>query len=322
MCASVYAARTMDSVAGLLDGPRARAAFLLCSSLQPPWSLRIADEAPLTVCAVVRGHAYVLMADRDPVRLAAGDVAIFRGPDHYVVADAPDTAPQVEILPGQECVVVPGARPAAMTDLGVRTWGNQADGEDVLLTGTYTEQGEVSRRLVQALPVLVVVRGDSWDCPLVPYLAEQVALDHPGQEALLDRLLDLLLIAALREWFDRPDARAPGWYEAHADPVVGPALQLIHHRPAEPWTVATLAHEVGASRAALARRFSQQVGEAPMAYLTGWRLALAADLLCEPGATLASVAPQVGYGSSYALSTAFKRVRGLTPGAHRSARVS
>jgi AraC-like DNA-binding protein len=139
----------------------------------------------------------------------------------------------------------------------------------------------------------------------------------PGQEAVLDRLLDLLLIAVLRAWFARPDADAPGWYRAAGDPVVGYALRLMHHNPAHPWTVAELAHETSVSRAALARRFHELVGEPPMAFLTNWRIALAADLLLEPGATIGSVAHEVGYGSSFALSTAFKRLRGVSPQQHR-----
>ena len=117
----------------------------------------------------------------------------------------------------------------------------------------------------------------------------------------------------------RPDARAPGWYAASADPVVGPALRLLHHEPARPWTVAALAAETGVSRAALARRFTELVGEPPMAFLAGWRLALAADLLRDPQTTLTAVARQVGYGSPYALSTAFRRVRGVSPREHRAA---
>jgi AraC-like DNA-binding protein len=122
----------------------------------------------------------------------------------------------------------------------------------------------------------------------------------------------------LRAWFARPDAPAPGWYRAHADPVVGHALRLMHHNPAHPWTLAALAREVGVSRAALARRFHELVGEPPMTFLTGWRIALAADLLREPGATLASVALQVGYGSPFALSSAFKRRRGVSPQQYRA----
>ncbi len=72
------------------------------------------------------------------------------------------------------------------------------------------------------------------------------------------------------------------------------------------------------SRAALARRFTELVGQGPMTFLTEWRLALAADLLLEPGATVQAVAPQVGYGSGFALSAAFKRVRGVSPTTHRT----
>ncbi len=125
-----------------------------------------------------------------------------------------------------------------------------------------------------------------------------------------------MLITALRTWFDRPGA-APAWYAAAGDPVVGPALRLLRNDPARPWTVARLAAEVGVSRAALARRFTELVGEPPMTFLTGWRLALAADLLREPDATLAAVARRVGYGSPFALSTAFRRERGVSPRAHR-----
>jgi AraC-like DNA-binding protein len=92
---------------------------------------------------------------------------------------------------------------------------------------------------------------------------------------------------------------------------------MLHNRPAHPWTVASLAAATGVSRAALARRFNDLVGEPPMTFLTGWRIALAADLLREPDATVGSVAHQVGYGSPFALSSAFKRVRGISPQEHR-----
>jgi AraC-like DNA-binding protein len=93
---------------------------------------------------------------------------------------------------------------------------------------------------------------------------------------------------------------------------------MLLNNPAHPWTVATLAAGVGVSRAALARRFAELVGKPPMAFLTGWRLAMAADLLREGDATVGAVARQVGYGSSFALNTAFKRVRGISPQEHRA----
>ena len=320
----------MDTLAGLLDGPRARGAFLLRSTLEPPWSMRIEDSAPLTLVAVVSGHAHVLPDDGPPVLLAAGDVAIVRGPGDYTVADDPGTPPQVVVLPGQVCVAPDGTAIKAMDALGVRAWGNRVDGATVLLTGTYQEHREITRRLLEALPPLVVLpaagrpaatgdgRPQDVTGRLVALLAEEVAQDEPGQEAVLDRLLDLLLIAVLRAWFARPEGAAPGWYRAHGDPVAGPALRLLHEDPARPWTVASLAAEVGVSRATLARRFTDLVGEPPMAYLADWRLGLAADLLREPGATVGAVARQVGYGSPFALSAAFKRRFGTSPRDHRA----
>jgi len=308
----------MDAVAALLDGPRARGAFLLRSSMNPPWSLRIRDEAPLTLVAMVRGTAWVMPDGDPPVALAAGGVAIIRGAGHYTVADDPATEPEIVILPGQRCATPGGRDLGGLMDLGVRTWGNSRQGAAVMLTGTYQVQGDVSDRLLTSLPNVLTLAEGEWDTPLIPLLAQEIAKDDPGQEAVLDRLLDLLLIAVLRAWFARPDGQAPAWYRAYADPVVGPALRALHADPAHRWTIAELARSVGVSRAALARRFTESVGEPPMAHLTAWRIALAADLLREPGATIGSVAHQVGYGSSFALSTAFTRVRGVSPREHRA----
>jgi AraC-like DNA-binding protein len=307
----------MDALVGFLNGPRARGAFLLRSVLDPPWSLRIRDEAPLTIAAVVRGTAWVMYDDDQPRPMHAGDVAVMRGPDHYTVADSPDTAPQVIIHPGQLCTTLDGVSVAESMRQGVRTWGNNPNGATVVLTGTYQADGEISRRLTDALPRLIVLRESEWHCPVVPLLADEIGKDDIGQEAVLDRLLDLLVVAVLRAWFARPDVQAPTWYRAHTDPIAGHALRLLHNNPAHPWTVGSLAAEVGVSRAALARRFTELVGEPPIAFLTGWRLTLAADLLLEPDATVGAVARRVGYSSPFTFSTAFKRRYGLSPNAHR-----
>lgn len=307
----------MDALAGLLDGSRARGAFLLRVVLDPPWSVRIQDEAPLSLVALTRGEAWVIPDDDEPVRLRPGEVAIMRGPDPYTFADHPATPPRAVILPGEHCVTPDGKSLAQAMDLGVRTWGNSVDGSVMMLIGTYQMRGELSGRLLRAMPALLVVPGNALDCPLIAMLRDEIAKDSPGQDVFLDRLLDLLLIASLREWFSRQDSDAPAWCRAHTDPVVGLALQLLHNNPAHPWTVAGLAAKVGTSRAALARRFTELIGEPPMTYLTGWRLTLAADLLHEPDATLDAVARQVGYSGAFALSTAFKRVYGVSPRVYR-----
>ena len=307
----------MDALASLLDGPRARGAFMLRSIMSPPWSLRILAEAPITLLAMAEGEAWIVPDDGERIRLGPGDVAVTRGPDHYIVADEPTTPPDIVIHPGQRCTTVDGDDLFEELDLGVRTWGNDPNGSAVMLVGAYEEMGDVSERLLRALPPVLSLESDQWDSPLIPLLVDEVVKDDPGQSAVLDRLLDLLLIAFLREWLARPEAEAPAWYRAQGDPVVGEALRMMYDRPDHSWTVASLAAEAGASRAALARRFHDLVGEPPMTFLTEWRVALAADLLREPDATVGSVAKRVGYSSPFALSTAFKRIRGVSPKEHR-----
>ncbi|MFE3034049.1 AraC family transcriptional regulator [Streptomyces canus] len=303
----------MDALAGLLEGPRARGAFMIRACFDPPWAVRIEDRAPLTVMLMVRGEAVVLPDAGEPVRLRPGDLAIARGPDPYTCADDPATAPQALILPGGECSYPDGRSLNGSMDLGVRTWGDRLDGGTVVLIGTYLMESEISNRLLDALPPLLSLTTDVWECALTPLLMEEIVRDEPGQEVVLDRMLDLLVIAALRAWFSRPEAAAPAWYAALADPVVGRVLRLMQDDPAHPWTVASLAAKAGVSRAALARRFGELVGEPVMTYLTGWRLALAADRLREGNATLDAIARQVGYGSAFALSSAFKRGYGISP---------
>ncbi|VXB16113.1 AraC family transcriptional regulator [Nocardioides sp. AX2bis] len=313
----------MDVLEALLDGPRARRAFLLRALLDPPWSLRIEDEAPLCVLAALRGDAWLCPDGEQPVRLPEGHVAVVRGPEHYTLADRPDTAPDVVIHPGGRCTSVEDGRGLGDEwSLGIRTWGRDAAGECVLLVGTYEGEGEASRPLLSALPRVVLLDPDDAGSGLLRVLVTEMQVEAPGQRALLDRLLDVVLISALRTWFTGREAQAPGWFRAQDDPAVGAALALLHQQVAHPWTVAELAHRVGVSRAALGRRFTALLGEPPMAYLTGWRLALAADLLCASDATVASIAGQVGYGTPFSLSAAFKRHYGLSPQQYRSGRAS
>jgi len=142
--------------------------------------------------------------------------------------------------------------------------------------------------------------------------------DEPGQAAVLDRLLDLLLTAVLKAWFARHGGNRPAWWQFQGDRIVERALRLMHDTPAHPWTVAELASQLSVSRASLARRFHEHVGEPPMTFLKNWRMAMAADLLRDPAETVSSVAEKVGYATPFAFSTAFKRVRGISPQQHRA----
>jgi AraC-like DNA-binding protein len=314
----------VDDLVALLDGPRARGAFLLRCPMSRPWGLRLQDESPLTLTAVVRGHAWVLPDGGDPTRLAEGDVVVTAGPDHWTLADDRATTPGIVIHPGQHCTTRDGRPLEQELDRGVRTWGNSGldAADDLFVTGAYWVEGEVGRRLLGALPPVLVLREAEIDSPLVGVLAAEVGRDRPGQEAVLDRLLDLLLIAVLRAWFAHDDARTPRWWAGRTDPVLGPVLQVLQHNPGHPWTVAELARVAGLSRAAFARRFTTVLGEPPMAYLTRWRILLAADLLLDPQATVASVAARVGYGTPFALSAAFKRELGTSPRDYRTRSVA
>ncbi|MFB7373436.1 AraC family transcriptional regulator [Streptomyces sp. NPDC056222] len=193
------------------------------------------------------------------------------------------------------------------------------EGSALLLSGAYTGQGEISERLLHALPEVLVVRSTDVHPPLLELMVEEIIRDGPGQQVMRDRLLDLMLLSTLRTWFDQSEAHAPAWYRAMDDPAVGHAVRLLHSDPAHPWTVANLAAESGLSRAAFARRFTAQVGEPPMTYLTSWRIDLAAELLRGTDATVGSIARKVGYANTFALSVAFKRLRGISPTEHRAA---
>src|SRR4029077_15577914 len=125
----------MDPLSGLLDRTRARGAFVLCSVLAAPWSIKVEDRAPLTLVAVIRGAAAITTAVGTQAELHDRDIALLRGPEPYIVADPPSTSPQVSIGPDQVCTLIdPAARP--MGPLGVRSWGNDPAGETPLLTAT------------------------------------------------------------------------------------------------------------------------------------------------------------------------------------------
>jgi len=315
----------MDALGDLLDGVRARTAAFCQAVLEPPWAMRIADEAPLALATPLHGHAWIVPDDDSPTLIRTGDVAVIKGPAPYTVADHPDTTPSLVVHAGNRLTTTDGLDVTAAqrhrthtSMLGPRADELRSDNAAVVASGTYQVTGDVSGRLLAALPGVVWVAREDVRSPIMELLAEEVGRDEPGQQVVLDRLLDLALIATLRAWFARPEADAPGWHRAHGDPLVGPALRIIHDDPARPLTVATLAAMTGASRAAFARRFAAVVGQPPMTYITHWRLDLAADLLRNSDATVGSVARQVGYANAFALTVAFKRVRGITPRQHRT----
>lgn len=307
----------MDTLAGLLDAPRARGAFALRTVMSSPWSLRILAKSPLTLIAGVAGELWVIPDDGEAVRIGPGDIAVTRAPAHYNVADSPTTPPKAVILPGQHCCDLGGNSLLEEMTRGVRTWGNDPDGSTVFLVGAYEHLSDISDRLLRALPPTLSLTHGDWESPLVPLLCDEVVKDEPGQAAVLDRLLDLLCTAVLKAWFARQDASRPDWWRFQGDRVIERALRIMHDDPAHPWTIDKLAAKCGASRSSLARRFHDLVGEPPMTFLKNWRMARAADLLCQPNETVSTVAEKVGYATPFAFSAAFKRVRGISPRQHR-----
>ncbi len=308
----------MDNLGGLLDAPRARGAFALRTVMSSPWSLRIVAESPLTLIAGIAGESWVVPDEGDPVRVGPGDIAVTRAPDHYTVSDTPETSPTVVIHPGQNCCDLDGNSVLESMTHGIRTWGNDPEGDTVFMVGAYEHLSDISDRLLRALPPLIYLSGNDWESPLVPLLCDEVVKDEPGQAAVLDRLLDLLVTAVLKAWFAQNDSGRPEWWRFQGDRIVERALRLMHDHPASQWSMQSLATEAGASRASLARRFNDLVGEPPMTFLKNWRMALAADLLCSPNESVGTVAEKVGYSSPFAFSAAFKRVRGMSPQDHRT----
>ncbi|MFE6308180.1 AraC family transcriptional regulator [Nocardiopsis sp. NPDC057823] len=307
----------MDALSDLLDGVRARGALFSRSLMEPPWSVRFDHALPLSLVTMVRGRAWVAPGRGDPLPLEAGDIAVLRGPGAHTVAHPADAATTCTVLSEQVCLGPDGEPLNEDVVLGVRTYGRSFDAPDLLLSGGYDVTGEVGRRLLSALPEVLVVPADACHDPLTQMILNEVDCQVPGQQVVLDRLLDLALVSTLRTWFDRPEADPPAWYTALADPVVGAALRAVHNRPDAAWTVAGLAEVCGVSRATLARDFTALVGVPPMAYLAEWRMTLAADLLRDTAETVGAIARRVGYADAFAFSAAFKRVRGVSPTDHR-----
>lgn len=287
-----------------------------------PWALRIEDGAALTVVVVLDGACRLEHpSPAAPAALDSGDLALIRGgPDPYVIGDARGSSPRIRVLPGNRPVSMSGEEIGQAMNLGVRTWGSPDGDSDTtrLLTGIYEDVGEASHRLLDAIGTVVIRRGAADASAYVGLLASESLSNAPGQSAVLDRLLDLVLVDTVRDHFATHPDRAPGWYTALEDTLVGSALRAIHADPAAPWSVVGLAADVGLSRAAFSRRFRDAVGEPPMAYVKRWRLTLAADHLADPDLPVGRIAMLVGYHSPFTFSAAFKTHHGVSPSDYRA----
>jgi AraC-like DNA-binding protein len=256
---------------------------------------------------VLAGSYWLVPADADPIALGTGDVLFLPHGGEYGVTDAPTT--RFLDLPSH-------AQEPAGRDASVRP-------SAVVLCGAYRLDADRGHPLLDELPGVVhIPAGVGRHTRLraaVDLLGAELQEPRPGAAAVVPSLLDTLLVYVLRTWLDEQPAcgGTTGWAAALADPAVSAALDAIHDDPARPWTVAELAARAGLSRAAFARRFASLVGRPPLAYLTWWRLTVAARLLRDSDAPLAAVAERVGYGSEYAFANAFKRAFTIAPGHYR-----
>ncbi|MFL6113560.1 MAG: AraC family transcriptional regulator [Catenulispora sp.] len=308
----------MDALSDLLHRSRAGNADVRQLIQRPPWSMTFADAPPLTVFAALGGRAVVRLEDLPeipPVELAAGDVAVVTVSRRHTISDDLTTAPQVVIRAGHKRLLGPDDRHANPANaLAPRTYGDGLPGATTVIRGAYALQGDAGRRLLSTLPPLAKVAANPRIGAALELLTSEAARDEPGQDAVLYRMLDLILVLTLREGCAQSGLERPTWYRALSDAAIGAALERVHSDPAHHWTVAGLATAAGMSRAAFAARFTELVGQPPLTYLTDWRMTLAADMLRDGSEmTVAAAARAVGYLDASAFSVAFKRVKGVSP---------
>lgn len=315
----------MDTLSEVLENLRSSGALIGKNLLTPPWAIRLETGSALTVATMLRGKGWLHRDGHAPLRMEQRDLVVLSGPGTGLITDdaaadvAPTrTAPTCTVSASGVCTDPRGAAWEETTDLGDAVAGQCLDADHVLLNGTFRTHGRIADRLLESLPPVIVVPRAQQRSRAPELLEEELENTELGRQAVLDKLLDLVLIGALRDWVRLPDAAAPAWYKATTDPVVGAAIAAIHADPARAWTVDALARISAVSRASFARRFAEMMGEPPISYLAAWRLCLAADLIEGTADTLESIARRVGYSSAHALSAAFTREFAMRPSHYRS----
>jgi AraC-like DNA-binding protein len=260
---------------------------------------------------IAAGACWLAVEGHEPVQLASGDVVLIPSGAAHRLTDVPDRpARPITEIAGRSledgpppCVVVDGDGPAT-----------------VWLCGGYRLAPDLQHPLTRMLPpVVVVTAAQSRRTGLgaaVELLAAEVEGTDPGAPAVMASLVDLLFVYLLRAWLAEHHEET-GWGRALFDPAVGAALALVHDDPAQPWTLEALARAAGLPRATFSRRFAALTGQSPMAYVTTWRMALAARMLRDEPATLRQISQRVGYESEFAFARTFKRTTGRPPGQYR-----
>jgi AraC-like DNA-binding protein len=217
-------------------------------------------------------------------------------------------------------------RPSALKGMWCIDHGG--GGEETRMVCGFLESSEfLVSPVFRTLPALHVDRtGDDKVSAVLTSTVKQILTfadtAEPGTEITLGRSMELLFVEVLRRYAERLPANAKGWFAALHDPLVGRALQFVHADPTRRWTVDDLAREAGSSRTVLAERFNEVLGQAPIEYVTNWRMQLASERIRNSTDSFAAIAADVGYGSLPAFNRAFKRVTGMTPGQLREGSAS
>ncbi|MFI6818995.1 AraC family transcriptional regulator [Nonomuraea sp. NPDC050328] len=308
----------MDLLAEALESMRTGRPTSIRTDGHAPWGLELPPTAGAGFHVVLHGSCWLVPVDAahpTPALLESGDVVFLRSGSRFVLADHPDTPAQV---PRPEQYTK--APPIGSVVLGAA----QPDGRGPrtsLLCGNYHLDLARPHPLLRQLPEVIHLPTrhgrHSGLAAAVRLLGAE--LDHPriGSQGIVPALIDSLLLYILRAWLEEQPAAAHGWSAALRDSAVVAALTAIHDVPSAAWTVESLAVRSGLSRAAFAKRFATLVGEPPMAYLTRWRMTLAAKLLRDSDIPLTTVAAQTGYSTEFAFAKAFKREYGIAPGHYR-----
>jgi AraC-like DNA-binding protein len=264
------------------------------------WRVRRSERGQPFYCAILDGSCRLAVDGHEPIALHDGEFVLIPSARGFTMS-------------GGEPPTSGGGDPLAVTLLdGELRHGIQSGPPDVRLLIGYCVLGSPDAALlVSLLPQLVHVRGETRLTMLVQLVAEESRASRPARDVILARLLEVLLIEALRA--TAGTAASPGLLRGLADGRLAIAIRRMHESPTRPWTVAQLAKEAALSRSAFFERFRRAVGAPPMEYLLAWRMALAKKLLRRKEGGVAEIAERVGYSSASTFSVAFTRHVGLPP---------
>jgi AraC-like DNA-binding protein len=314
----------MDAFSEVLSGVRLKGAMFFTAEFSAPWRLstphcRVLAPALAPGAAhiaiyhfVVDGTARASVEGVPDLDLSPGDIVVFpHGDPHHLSAGAGGSHVESAAL----------LRRIASADLSPMHAGG-GGAATRFVCGYLTLDPLLCGPILESLPAVLKVnvrtdRSGQWLEQSILHLLEETASNRAGSDAMLAKLSEALFVDTLRRYVEGLADQTTGWLAGARDPVVGKSLALLHRRPEHPWTVAELAADAGVSRSALAARFASYLSIAPMAYLTGWRLRLAAQALTSTPKGVADVAAAVGYESEAAFNRAFKRAFGMPPAKYR-----